>query len=342
MGRVTLAEVSKHAGVSRSTASLVLNDSPTIPDSTKVRVRESMVQLGYVYNRQAAMLRNQRSMTLGLIVTEVRNAYFGEIVMSVEEAAYEAGYTVLVCYSRDEAARQDTQFRRLLERGIDGLIVQPAADTDPAQIDAMRKAAGVPLVLLARHFGLAHDYVGANNRLAGEIVGRHLVEIGARTVAMVGGPASTSTSRERWAGLHDAASGTALTFAPTERIPSLTHAAGGAEATASLLEHGALPDAIIAFSDVIASGVYAELHARGLQPGVDIAVASFDDLPGSDHYVPPLTTVATFPKDIGSASARVLLHRLDSTLDGDAIEHVLVEPELRVRASTTLWRRSHL
>jgi LacI family transcriptional regulator len=341
MGRVTLADVSRHVGLSRSAVSLVVNDSPNIPESTKSRVRQAMAELGYVYNRQAAMLRNQRSMTLGLIMTEVRNAYFGELVMAVEEAAYENGYTVLTCYSRDEADRQDIQLRRLLERGIDGLVIQPASDTTADRIEAWQRTAGVPTVLLARHFGLPHDYAGADNRLAGELVGRHLASIGARSVAMVGGPPATSTGTERRAGVELALAGTGVQISPPEPISSPTNSAGGAAATAALLDHGELPEAIVAYSDAIATGLYAELHKRGLRPGLDVAIASFDDLPESEHLVPPLTSAATFPADIGAASTALLLQRLDGASGGDEVSHVLIEPRLRIRASTVLWRREH-
>jgi LacI family transcriptional regulator len=341
VGRVTLADVSRHVGLSRSAVSLVVNDSPNIPESTKNRVRQAMAELGYVYNRQAAMLRNPRSMALGLIVTEVRNAYFGELVMAVEEAAYQVGYTVLICYSRDQADRQEIQLRRLLERGIDGLVIQPASDTTAEQIETWRRTAGVPTVLLARHFGLPHDYVGADNRRAGELVGRHLASIGARSVAMVGGPTATSTSTERRAGLEVALTAAGVPLSPAEQIPSPTNAAGGAAATAALLDRGDLPDAIVAYSDAIATGLYAELHKRGLRPGRDVGIASFDDLPESEHLVPPLTSAATFPTDIGAASAKLLLERLDDPADGGEVAHVLIEPRLRIRASTVLWRGEH-
>lgn len=343
MVRVTLADVSRDAGVSRSTASLVLNDSPAIPQSTKQRVRASMEHLGYVYNRQAATLRSQRSMALGVVVTEVRNAYFGELVMAVEEAAYDAGFTVLICYSRDEAARQHAQFSRLLERGVDGLIIQPAADTGADLIESLRTSSPVPAVLLARHFGAAHDYVGADNRRAGALLGHHIADIGARSAVFIGGPSDTSTSNERREGFASALSGTDTSMSQPDRIFSPTNASGGARATAELLDRGELPDAIVAFSDAIATGIYAELHARGLRPGKDIALASFDDLPGSDHLVPPLTTVATFPEEIGRASAELLLKRIkDDSADGlDDPSHILVDPQLRIRASTVLWRRHH-
>lgn len=340
MARVTLTDVSRQAGVSRSTASLVVNDSPTIPKSTKDRVRAAMSELGYVYNRQAAQLRNQRSMTIGLLVTEVRNQYFGELVMALEESVYDAGYTLLVCYSRDDVDHQQAQLSRLLERGVDGLVVLPAAETTTGQINELLRAADpVPCVFFARHFGVPHDYVGADNRRAGELLGRHIAAIGARTVALVGGPRATSAGLERLEGFRAGIEGTSVRIDPPDRIASLTNVAGGSAATAALLDGGDLPDAIIAYSDVVAAGAYAELHERGLRPGEDIAVAAFDDIPGSDRMIPPLTTVATFPTSIGHQCAALLLDRITGAQpDRPDAEHILVEPKLRIRASTVSWR----
>lgn len=343
MARATLADVSLHAGVSRSTASLVLNNSPEIPEATKERVRASMVELGYVYNRRAASLRNQKSMALGLVVTEIRNPYFAELAMTLEDVAYAHGYALFVCYSRDDVSRQDVLISRLLERGIDGLVLLPAAATEAANIDQLLEGSRTPLVLLARHFGLQHDYVGADNRLAGELLGRHLGAIGTRNVAMIGGPVGTSASLERAAGLNAGLAESAAQFTPSERYSSPTTALGGAQATAALLDKGTLPDAIVAFSDVTAIGVYAELSARGLEPGRDVAVAGFDDIPSSAHQVPPLTTVATFPAAIGEKCAELILQTIaDPRTSGpdtkQHLPHILVTPELRIRASTASWR----
>jgi LacI family transcriptional regulator len=343
MARTTLADVSLHAGVSRSTASLVLNDSPEIPQATKERVRASMAELGYVYNRGAASLRNQKSMALGLVVTEIRNPYFAELAMTLEEVAYSHGYALFVCYSRDDVRRQEVLISRLLERGIDGLVLLPAAETEADKIDQLLAASRTPLVLLARHFGLQHDYVGADNRLAGELLGRHLGSIGVKSVALIGGPAATSASLERSDGLAAGLAGSGTKSAALLRYSSSTTALGGAQATAALLDKGHLPDAIVAFSDVAAVGVYAELATRGLEPGRDVAVAGFDDIPGSAHQVPPLTTVATFPATIGEKCAELILQRIGNagpaTGTGTDAPHVLVKPELRIRASTASWRR---
>lgn len=107
MARVTLQQVSERAGVSRSTASLVVQDSDSIPERTKARVRAAMAELGYVYNVQAASLRQQTSKTIGLIATEIENPYFAMIAMAFEDRLARDDYTLLVGYTRDDRQRQD-------------------------------------------------------------------------------------------------------------------------------------------------------------------------------------------------------------------------------------------
>ncbi|MEN0140374.1 MAG: LacI family DNA-binding transcriptional regulator [Rhodococcus sp. (in: high G+C Gram-positive bacteria)] len=344
MGRVTLTDVSRHAGVSRSTASLVLNDSPSVAPETTRRVREAMKALGYVYNRHAAMLRNQRSMTLGLVVTEVQNPYFAELAMTLEDVADRSNYAVFIGYSRDDPARQRRLLDRFVERSIDGLILLPAGDTQATEIDELLGSSGIPLVLLARHFHLSHDYVGADNVEAGRLLGRHLRAMGVRSVAMVGGPQHTSARREREDGFLEAIAGSDVTMSPTEGLFGEATPDGGADATRRLLDRGEIPDAIVAYSDIVAVGVYAELTRRGLEPGRDIAVGGFDDIAGSAHRTPPLTTVATFPTKIGEKCGELILDRIGHSLTPNgagappAHSHHLVAPALRVRASTAAWR----
>jgi LacI family transcriptional regulator len=346
MTRVTLADVGRHAGVSRSTASLVLNNSPNVAPETHQRVRAAMKELGYVYNMHAAMLRSQRSMTLGLVVTEVQNPYFAELAMTLEDAADRGNYAVFIGYSRDDPIRQRRLIDRLIERSVDGLILLPARDTEGAEIDSLLASSGIPLVLLARHFDLDHDYVGADNALAGQLIGEHLRSLGVRTVAFVGGPHSTSARREREAGLLQACGPSGIALIGADGLDSQATPSGGAEATRRLLDRGIIPDALVAYSDIVAVGVYAELALRGLQPGRDLAVAGFDDISGSAHRTPPLTTVATFPTRIGEKCGELMLSRIaarqhdSGTADQSGADHVhyLVEPALRVRASTAAWR----
>ena len=335
MKRVTLRDVSALAGVSRSTASLVLNDSPTIPEVTRHRVTAAIEELGYVYNRGAAGLRNNKSMIIGLIATEIGNPYFAELTMALEDALAEHGFTLLVGYSRDSARRQTAILDTFMERFVDGLVLLPARGTDTKAVVERFRKYGIPLVLSARSGAVDAKYVGVDNVEAGSLVGRHLRERGASSVAFVGGELDVASAYDRLKGAKQGIGRDIETlFFPSPITPS-----GGAAATAQLLDRGIVPDAIIGFNDVVATGVYAELISRQLRPGEDVAIVGFDDIPISAHLVPPLTSVATFPELTGSECAEVLLRSIEDREDSDRDDsYPLIRPEIRLRESTTMWK----
>ncbi|MBT2522536.1 LacI family DNA-binding transcriptional regulator [Arthrobacter sp. ISL-28] len=334
--RITLEDVSKAAGVSRSTASLVVRGSSRIPESTAMKVREAMDQLGYVYNRQAANLRQSRSMTIGLIVTEIINPYFAELAMAVDQITHDAGYTIFIGYSRDLADRQHEIVASMIERQVDGLLILPALGTDPERLAKQVNAASVPIVLLARRFP-GFDYVGSENVQGAQMLGEHLSALGARTVAFLGGrPAPSLAEREE--GLRASLEPKGVEVWSKEELRSPVSPEGGAAALGRLFDQGKLPDAVVAYSDIVAQGVYDELRRRGLEPGRDIAVASFDDTRIAAGQVPPMTSVAGFPQQVGAKGAELLMTRLD---DGNAdipTQLALIEPQLKIRSSTATWR----
>lgn len=334
--RITLEDVSKAAGVSRSTASLVVRGDARIPEPTAIKVRDAMNRLGYVYNRQAANLRQNRSMTLGLIVTEIINPYFAELAMAVDEITHDAGYTIFIGYSRDMAERQSEIIASMIERQVDGLLLLPAPDTDPEMLAKQVNAANVPVVLLARRFP-GFDYVGSENVKGASLLGDHLAALGCKTVAFLGGrPAPSLAEREQ--GLRTSLEAKGREVWSTEELRSAISPEGGAAALGRLFDRGRLPDAVVAYSDIISQGIYDEMHRRGLEPGRDIAVASFDDTRIAASQAPPMTSVAGFPQQVGAKGTEMLLTRL---ADGNAdipAQLSLIQPQLKIRSSTATWR----
>jgi len=336
MGRATLNEVSAHAGVSRSTASLVLRGSTRISEATRLRVEQSMAELGYVYNRQAANMRQSRSMTIGVVETDIRNPYFAELTMALEEAVHDAGYTLFIGYSRDRHERQREQIEAMVQRQVDGIMLLPAIGTTAENVGPVGGLYGPPLVQISRYFSRDFDYVGADNNQAASLVARHVASLGCTSAILVGGPDGSSARRERLEGLTRGFAHTNIHFDPAESVTTLNNADDGARGLADALDRGMLPEAIIAYSDAIAQGIYGELLRRNLQPGVSVAVASFDDVPLASLQIPPLTSVATHAVEVANAASRLLLARLEDPTSQP--QSVLIEPTLKVRASTALWR----
>ncbi|KAE8764810.1 LacI family DNA-binding transcriptional regulator [Georgenia thermotolerans] len=333
MARATLKDVAARAGVSRSTASLVVSGSSRISPQTSERVRRAMAELGYVYDRSAANLRRARTGTLGLVLTDLSNPYFAALVMALEDQVHREGRTLLIGCSRDDAARQAELLTAMAEHRVDGVLLLPA-HASTADVTAPLDAHGIPLVMFARHLSGPTPYVGPDNVEAGRLLGRHLAATGMRSVVLLGGPPDSSAWRERSEGLRAGAAGAFELV--TEPATGVETAAAAADAVAELLGGGAWPDCIVGYNDVVAMGVATGLRRAGVTPGPDVAVAGFDDIPAAEQQVPPLTSVATRAEEVGRTCAAVLLDLLagQTVVTGPR----LVPPALRVRASTGSWR----
>jgi LacI family transcriptional regulator len=329
-----MSDVASACGVSRATVSLVVRDSPQIPRDTKVRVRATMERLGYVYDHRAAAMRAERTMTMGLVATDIRNPYFAELTMALQTRLQEAGFALLLGYTLDDRDREARLLEVMVQRRVDGVCVIPAKDTTSADLQRWLFSSGTPHVLIARRvYGHDADYVGADNVRAGTLLGEHLALEGFRSVAFLGGPAGSGARAERQQGLQDAFARHKLALDERLSIATSADRAGGVAAVEALVDLGPLPDAVVCYSDAVAFGVMAGLRAAGVDPGRDVAIASFDDIPEAAVSHPPLTSVATFPEQVGVEAARLLIERLGAP--DAAPQQVLLSPRLSVRASTT-------
>jgi LacI family transcriptional regulator len=332
-----MKDVAQACGVSRATVSLVMRDSSQIPEETKARVRETMERLGYVYDHRAAVMRAERTMTMGLVATDVRNPYFAELTMALQAKLQEAGFALLLGYSLDDRAREDRLLEVMVQRHVDGVFVIPSKDTTSADLGRWLFTSQTPHVLIARRVeGHEADYVSADNVRAGELLGEHLAIEGCRTVAFLGGPARSGARAERQRGLRVALERHGIRVDEELSIATSADRAGGLAAVETLLRTQRLPDAIACYSDAVAFGVLTGLRAAGVEPGTDVAVGSFDDILEASVTHPPLTSVATFPEQVGNEAARLLMERLNAP---DAPpQRILLSPRLSVRASTTTSR----
>lgn len=328
-GRVTLQDVAAHAGVSRSTVSLVLRDSPLVAAETRERVTGSMAALGYVYNRGAATMRGGRTRTIGLLVCEITNPFFAELTAGVDQVMDAAGCATFLANTGESPDKQERVLQRMREHGVDGVILCPAAGTPAALVQRMRDW-GLPCVQALRHLSARDgDYAGSDYRLGMELMTEHLVRLGHQRIALVGGTLNHSAWADRRAGFAAALKRHGLPADIVLRIP-LTRRAG-MEAAAALLARPERPTAAIAFNDIVAIGLMLGLSDRGVQPGRDFAVAGFDDVPEAAMARPALTTVATQPFQIGGEAASLLLRRIADP--HGAPERVIVPTRLIIRES---------
>jgi LacI family transcriptional regulator len=307
-GRVTLLDVAREAGVSRATASLVIRKSPLVGAETRRRVEETLERLGYVYNMGAAGMRAARSNTVGVVIPNLSNPFFAQLLSGIESALDGASLVVVLANSRESAAHQDSIILRMRERGVDGLIVCPAAQTKPA---LLKNAADweLPLVQVLRYVSdITGDYAGTDYAGGMRQAVDHLTALGHRSIAFVTGGAMHSAYAERLAGFRSAIRSHGLDPGPIIDVPLAP--SGSPESAERLIRDTAKPTAAVCFNDIIAVGLSSGLIDLGVKVGADFSVVGFDNLAEAELVRPRLTSVATFPAEIGEAAARLLLDRL--------------------------------
>ncbi|WP_117193306.1 LacI family DNA-binding transcriptional regulator [Rhizobium terrae] len=326
--RVTLLDVARRANVSRATASLVIRKSPLVGAETRARVEEAMRELGYVYNMGAARLRAERSHTVGVIVPNLTNPFFAELLSGIEAVIDAAGMVVILANSGDLVERQDTVMRRMREHGVDGVIFCPAAGTERQFLHQLIEW-HLPLVQALRHISDEVDYAGADYAAGMRQAVDHLASLGHKSIAFaVHGPIH-SAYHERIEGFREAMHARGLDSGLIVRMPNQT--AQIPSAAHLLFEGVERPTAVICFNDVIALGLNAGLTDLGLKVGGNFSLIGFDDVAEADVIRPRLTSVSTAPVTIGENAARLLLDRLTDPLAPP--RRVVTETQLHIRQS---------
>jgi LacI family transcriptional regulator len=330
--RLTLRDLARHADVSPATVSLVLRKSPLVAETTRERVLESMRTLGYVYNRGAASLRTQRTHTVGVAINELHNPYFAELTAAIERALTRIGQTVFLSNSAEDPAHQDRFIDTMREYNADGLIICPAEGTTPESLQRIADF-GVPCVQISRFVkGVSLDFAGNDHRKGTFLATEHLVSLGHRRIAMIGGTDRISTGFERHQGYLDALKAHDLAADPALIVRCPATREDGAEAIAALLKATQPPTAAICYNDVVAFGVMLGLRKRGLEAGKDFAVAGCDDVKEAALWTPALTSVTIDTAAMGEAAADLLVRRIGNLRAPR--RQIVLEPKLVVRQSS--------
>ncbi|MDQ0394741.1 LacI family DNA-binding transcriptional regulator [Labrys monachus] len=303
----TIIDIAKVAGVSKSTVSLVLKDSPLVKPGTRQRVNQAIEQLGYVYNRSAASLRTSKSSFVGMVISDLMNPFFAELAVGIEDELNDFGFVPILANTNENVDRQARVLQSLLEHGVAGVIMSPANGTDAWTLAATLPRS-LPVVLTMRRVeGSPLPYVGPDNRTGACRAVRHLIGLGHRRIAFIGGFGTMTTQSERLSGYFDALQEAGLQRDETLIFDAAPTRNGGMDAAARALAHSGRPTAAFCFNDIVAIGVTRAIALRGLRVGADIAVIGFDDVVGAEHNLPPLTTVSADTRLMGARAARGLL-----------------------------------
>jgi LacI family transcriptional regulator len=329
MGRATIVDVARHAGVSKSTVSLVLSGSPLVAEPTRERVTRAMGALGYIYHRGAATLRGAQSSILGMVVNDLSNPFYVDLAIGIERVCQSGAYVPFIANTQESSLRQSQVIRSMREHGVAGLVLAPAIGSSVDELNALTN--GLPVVLAMRRLpGLRASLVTPENRMGARKATEYLIGLGHFRIAFVGGM-QMSVREERLAGYRDALAEAGIDNDPTLVVDTMPNHAGGESAAPQLVNLRDPPTGALCFNDVVAIGLMRGLVGLGRTIGIDFSVIGFDDIGEARHMRPALTTVAVGGQSLGERAAQLLIRQIAA--GGSTLETQLGPASLIVRAS---------
>lgn len=326
-----MRDVAERADVSVTTVSHVVNDTRYVSDELRGRVREAMDALGYRPNRLARSLRRGETHTIGVVVPDSSNPFFAEVARGVEDASFAQRYSVILCNSDGDLEKELFYTNVLTARQVDGILFV-AAGVSTEHIRKLQQDR-VPVVVVDREIPeVSVDKVLTDNVHGGEIVTRHLSDLGHRRIGCITGPSDVTPSADRVTGYRRALEEAALPFDEEIVLRGDFQYEGGFRAGRRLLTMDDPPTAIFACNDLMAVGVIRAAREMGRRVPADLSVAGFDDVHLASFTSPPLTTVAQPKYEMGVVAAELLLGRMED--HDQPPRHRLLETRLVVRRST--------
>jgi LacI family transcriptional regulator len=309
--RPTIIDVAKQAGISKSTVSLVLQNSPSVRAETRVLVRKAMAEIGYVYNRAAANMRLSNAGLIGLVINDLRNPFFTEFATSLQMALAERGYSTVIANTDESPELQDQVVGSMIEHGVSALIICPAYGDTQATFDAIARG-GIPTIQMLRRVDarldlfplIAPDYLSGSREAT-----RHLIASGARRIAFVGGLDGRAVTEERKAGYLEVLAQEGME--PIIMTGKATRAFGR-NAARQLFDARSGVDAAVCFNDLVALGMLSGCHEVGWQIGTDFRIMGFDDIEEVAQCYPALSSVRCDIAGIGVQAAMTVVDWLEN------------------------------
>ncbi len=317
-------DVAAVAGVSRALVSLVMNDSPKVSEERRRRVQAAADELGYRPNRAARSLAQQRSKSIGVVLNDLHNPFFAEVIDGIDQVARSEGLHVMITSPKRDPRQELELVENFIELRMDAVIVLGARGRPDRLAAAGRE---VPLVVVGDAVP-GVDIVINNDRRGGEIAVEHFVELGHRRVAHIDGGAGGGAF-DRRDGFWDAAVAAGL---DVRLIPGEYTERAGREAVDHLIASGSLPTALFCANDVVAIGVLDRLDDHGLSVPDDLSVLGYDNTNLSQLRRFSLSTIDQPRHRMGRLAMEQALIRIGGG-DADPVTH-LVEPELVPRRTT--------
>ncbi|MVA74592.1 substrate-binding domain-containing protein [Auraticoccus sp. F435] len=331
LGHVTrLDDVARALGVSTATVSRALSGKAGVSSEVAERVRRTAAEMGYVANVHARTLAGGTTTVIGLVVHEIGDPYFTEIAGGLVEAAEQNDLLVQVCHAGRDPGRELKQVRSLVAHRVRAVVLAGSGHTDPevdadlrALLDGFTARGGHVVAIGRRH--LESDALLPDNTGAGATLARHLLELGHRRIAVLGGPPGLTTVQDRLAGIHSVLDGredVELHVLETDFTRD-----GAATAAVEVVERWPRTTAVLALNDAMAIGVLDTLRRRGVRVPEQVSVAGFDDVAVAAQLSPSLTTTRFPLTEMGREALQLVLTPPSGEARRRRVDHQLITRE---------------
>lgn len=336
-GKPTIHEIAKELNINSSTVSRALNNSSRVTQKTKEKVLAKARELGYQRNLLASNLRRSRSNTIGVVIPRISRHFFSSTIAGIEEAAFSAGFNVIICQSLEELDREQRIVKNLIANRVDGILISVSMETTSSKHLEYFRDNGIPLVFFDRQCAdmpdaskvLIDDHQAAYDAVA------HLISKGCRKIAHFSGPRELEIYKNRLKGYKQALKDHGIAYDRKLIFTSRLMETDGYESAKKLVESSADIDGIFSANDVSAIGAIKYLKKQGKQIPEDIAIVGFSNEPISEVIEPPLTTVDQSGFEIGRIACDLLINNIQN--GGDTKTHnktIVLETTLIERGST--------
>jgi DNA-binding LacI/PurR family transcriptional regulator len=333
---VTIKDIAKEVGVSHSTVSRALRGVTLISEETRNRIQETALELGYLPSAAARSLKTNRSQALGVILSNIDDPYFSEILQGIEEVAQRDGYSLFISASQHDPKREQTIVQVMRQHRVDGVII--CSTTFSNEQNQQLSNYGIPIVVVNNQAAEDYRYSIYHDDMNGSCqVTQHLIDLGHRKIAYLGNSYSGRITQDRLCGFRQAMASAGMPV-PTDYVYEMpgSEPENGSLALDHFLALAARPTAIVCFNDMLAMGVLKGLQQRGIRVPEEFSITGFDNIVFSNYTNPPLTTFDQPKRFIGQKAAELILSLLGPVSRSQVPEQKIqiLQGKLLVRDST--------
>jgi len=336
---ITIYDIAKKVKLSASTVSRALQDHPAINKKTKKKIFDVAEQMGYRSNLFARNLRQQRTMTVGVMVHELNSSFMTSLLSGIEKVANEAGYAVVITDSSGDIEKEMTNARNLFNRRVDGVITWLSSNSKDLDHFTVFVDKSIPIVLidsLQQHAGITSVVI--DNRMCGYMAAKHLIEQGCRRLAHITSSLKTPVNALRYKGFRDALAEHKIASKERLVVVAPVTEEGSIEAAGKIMQMNPIPDGVFINNDFAAAVCIRTFLENKVKVPQDIAVVGFNNDAIGTFIRPTLTTINYPGKEMGAAAARTLINQLNGVGTIEQASNLTLRTELIVRQSSVKKR----